>query len=274
MQITRIPKKNGKFRTIYAPNPEEKEGYRKLITELMPLAYQLCDPGVVHGFMPGKSPITNALSHINKEFTLCMDMQDFFDTVTWRNLQGLLPDDMIEQVLYDGSARQGLPTSPIVSNICASPMDTQIKDEIPAEVTYTRYADDLCFSFNTKGLAKELIATAITAMEARRFKLNKKKTRLQWAGAGRRIITGVAVEGDSIYPTRRVKRKYRAACHQQHKGSMHGLREWMRQRPPAQYKEAMAAEFDKLKKLLIMFNGHELPDSHGYEKTARSIYLE
>ena len=37
---------------------------------------------MIHGFMPGRSPVTNAMQHIGYEHTLSMDMADFFDTVT------------------------------------------------------------------------------------------------------------------------------------------------------------------------------------------------
>jgi hypothetical protein len=274
VQITRIPKNNGTFRTIYAPSDEEKKAYNKLMPELLEKAYEVCDMSIVHGFMPGRSPVTNALAHRNRAYTLCMDLKDFFDTVTWRNLQGLLDEDLIEEVLYDGAARQGLPTSPIVSNICASTMDSKLRDLIPPDVIYTRYADDLSFSFDDKNHMKVLTDIIPVVVTNNRFKINAKKTRLQWEGAGRRIITGVAVERDKIYPTRKVKRKYRAACHQGHKGSMHGLREWMRQKPPALYREQLKEEYDKLKELLILFNGHNLPLEHDYGKAARAIYLE
>jgi hypothetical protein len=57
------------------------------------------------------------------------------------------------------------------------------------------------------------------------FEINHRKTRLQSSTAGRRIITGVGVGDDGLYPTRALKRKLRAAIHQKHGNSARGLAE-------------------------------------------------
>lgn len=50
------------------------------------------------------------------------------------------------------------------------------------------------------------------------FVINPTKTHLQCAKAGRRIITGVAVDKFGVYPTREVKRRLRAMKHQLNNG--------------------------------------------------------
>lgn len=273
MKIVRIPKRNGKFRTIYVPDAKEKTAYRKLLPELLPIAFQLCDPNIVHGFMPGRSPITNAMAHVDRAYTLCFDLENFFDTVTWRHLAGVLPDHLVDAVLYDGAARQGLPTSPLVSNIAAAGMDKLISDILPPAVTYTRYADDLAFSYNTKEEIAPVISNIATIVEKCRFALNPAKTRTQWSGAGRRIITGVAIEGDTIYPTRRVKRKLRAAIHQGHRGSAAGLQEWIKQRPPAKYREQLQRDYESLRAVLARLKATDRPAPLDYGKEGRLIRL-
>lgn len=95
-----------------------------------------------------------------------LDLKDFFDDVGpgdfYRYLprtsetQGLIANHVLfmAQAFPDGAARQGLPTSPAIANIAASGMDRDIKalarqhGRFEHSFVYTRYADDLTFSFN------------------------------------------------------------------------------------------------------------------------------
>ena len=52
------------------------------------------------------------------------------------------------------------------------------------------------------------------AVEQFGFKINTKKTKLQDIRNGRIIITGIAIDKKGIYPTRKTKKKIRAAKHQ------------------------------------------------------------
>lgn len=271
MRIMRIPKGPGKFRTIYAPDEREKAEYRRLLPQLEVIAKQRCPPETVHGFMPGRSPLTNAMAHIGHEYTLSMDLQDFFDHVTWRQLRWLLPEDLVDRVLYEGAARQGLPTSPVVANIAASPMDWELLKELGSRVTYTRYADDLAFSFNDRAVMDVIVEKVPEIIRKNNFVINPRKTKLQAAAAGRRVVTGVAVDGLRAYPTRKARRKLRAARHQGNIGSMRGLEEWCRLKPPAQLQEELQAMYNKLRKALVLLNSEEGPKDYGKEQ--RSLQL-
>jgi len=245
MHIYTIRKRNGKKRLIYSPSPQEKHYLRCLVPRLTELAQSLCDPEVVHGFLPGHSPVTNALKHVGFQYTLSLDLQDFFDSVERKMipdaeyLHQFWPPETIRtlaellqgangKVFPDGRARQGLPTSPIIANIAAAKMDADVKKLImPFSAVYTRYADDLVISCNRLDHLIEIRWRIKSIVEAHGFTLNQKKTRIQWAGYGRRIITGVAVDDKGIYPTRSVKRRLRAALHQKKRNVADGLAEWM-----------------------------------------------
>lgn len=227
MQVMKIPKKSGGFRTVAIPSRARKQACRDLLLRLHDLVREFCDPQIVHGFAEMRSPVTNALRHTGKRFTVSFDLQDFFDHVRVReilskppsmrhikNLNGCFVLSRREcEVVGDklGIARQGLPTSPLVANLAANEMDRQIAREFPS-VVYTRYADDLSFSFDDPELIGPLRTRIPQITKDHGFPVNPNKTTVQDGQHGRRIICGVAVD-DTIHPTRAAKRKLRAAQH-------------------------------------------------------------
>lgn len=251
MHIVKIPKKDRRFRTIYVPNKDEKAFLRSFVPMLNQYVLQVCNTDVVHGFVPGRSPVTNALPHIGYDYTLSFDLEDFFDTVTADKLAGKLPDDLIDAILVDGAARQGLPTSPAVANIAAADMDEAILDFIRntgEDIVYTRYADDLSFSFNNPQLLSVLKQEIPRIIQRFGFKVNTRKIRSQWSGAGRRVICGVAVDKDGIYAPRRVRRRMKAAFHQNRRRQARGLAEWCQLKLPHSYDiQSMLATYEALR---------------------------
>lgn len=232
----RIQTKNihGKLRKLYIPNRQEKKILKKLIPEIIRYQETADHYHVQHGFAHRKSSVTNALAHSNYQYTISFDFKDFFGSITEKHLRGKLPEDIISQVLFDGAPQQGLPTSPAVSNIAASSFDEAVVELLYRnfkQVQYTRYVDDLTFSTDSiesiKCLGKEIPKIA----EEYEFNINHKKTRIQKASSGRRIITGIAVD-ETIHPTRKSKRKLRAALHQGNTNKAQGLSEWVRCKEP------------------------------------------
>lgn len=236
MRIVKIPKGHGKFRTIYVPNREQKAALRAVKSGI---ERRVKNSGaafdVIHGFVKGRSPITNAATHIGHEFTLTMDLKDFFDSVTAEKLRGKLANDIQQLVLVDGAARQGLPTSPAVANLAAIDIDRAILkffDKKNIQAVYTRYADDLTFSYDDESVTSLLLTEVKNIVTRTGFKLADQKTHLYRAKSGRRIVTGVAVDDQGIHPTREMKRRLRAAKHRGNKAQVAGLTEWCKLKPP------------------------------------------
>lgn len=225
-----LRKRNGKTRLIYKPSHRWKTRLRLRVPELNALAKKICDPRVVHGFMPGKSPVTNALEHTGFQWTLCCDLADFFDTVADKHLQAVDAQTR-KELLVDGRTRQGLPTSPAAANIAAAPLDAALLTLAGETMRYTRYADDLAFSSNDLSALTRLRILLPDLVKKHGFALNESKTRILSAQAGRRIITGVAVD-DSIHAPRAIKRRLRAARHQGNGRQAHGLAEWEKLKLP------------------------------------------
>jgi hypothetical protein len=244
--VVRISKGNGKFRTIYKPRKDIKLKLQQYVADLEAIALKACPPNVVHGFWPARSCVSNAAMHIGYRFTLCMDLKDFFDHCTATMLHEAashggpgIPTDM--RITPDNACRQGLPTSPAAANICASKMDWKLYEYCSkAGVVYTRYADDLAFSTNNWENVLELMHFVPRIANEHGFQVNAKKTHTFAANAGRRVVTGVAVDDTGVYPTRKAKRKLRAAKHKaamkphnpHWKHAAAGLAEWVKCKKP------------------------------------------
>lgn len=249
MRVIYLKKKSGALRTIYAPNKEEKKLLVAMVPRIEACARLADKAGISHGFMRGRSAVTNAMMHSGYRFSLSFDLEDWFSTVTREHIHKTAdlgwPWNNMDVCFIDGAARQGLPTSPALANLAAIPMDREIlslnwQGRFGRAFQYSRYADDMTFSFSLPTVEKFLRREIPPLVERHGFKINAAKTRLQWAGAGRRIITGIAVD-DSLHPTRHARRRLRAIQHQLEagigdrrrlKGQAAGLAEWMKLRLP------------------------------------------
>lgn len=235
-KIARIPKGNGKFRQIYIPSPERKEALRKHLPLLEKILFELDSSHVNYAFQRLKNCALNAYQHIGYRYTLSLDLEDFFDSVSQEHVQHLIPPNLLYDCFIDGSPKQGLPTSPLIATIAFLKYDKLIislMKRLGIEAVYTRYADDLIFSFDNKNQAGRIKYAVQQALLDSGFRINHAKTRLQDARNGRRIITGIGVDDHGLHPTRKTKRKIRAATHQNKELSRTGLEEWAKCRLPS-----------------------------------------
>lgn len=246
MKLIQIPKKKkGEFRTIALPTREDKLKGQYALAALYDKAQKLCDSSV-HGFMPGKSPVTNAEQHRCYTFSLSFDLKDFFDTVKLEHVNGKLSKDEKRDLMPDGRAYQGLPTSPIIANLAATDMDKAILKLIEERpITYTRYADDLTFSFDYWENYHLLLNQIPQIVSRCGFQINPNKTHFQDSRFGRRVITGVAVDNELHVP-RSFRRKMRAAKHQKNFSSLKGFEEWAKLKKPTNTPNWNQRNFDRL----------------------------
>jgi RNA-directed DNA polymerase len=228
MHIIKIKKSSGKWRTIYVPSKQEKirSNVARENSQFVLRLLTSENHHVLHGFTKDRSPVTNAMAHKHRKFTLTFDLAEFFDSVTPEHLARSLKadEDSIgetwkEAVFYDGAARQGLPSSPDVCNLAATPVDNDIMalnkhSRFGWLFVYTRYADDLTFSADSMGVIEMLKKEVPKIIKKHKFVLNEEKTHLQCQVAGRRIITGISVGESEIRITREMKRRIRAGLHQ------------------------------------------------------------
>lgn len=225
----KISKKNGKFRDIYIPN----DTLKSTLIELLPTLNDIYFKNVIfecdHAFVKGKNCATNAKAHINNRYILSVDIEDFFDSITENHVRKLIKSSTLDIIMIKGKLPQGYNTSPCVANIAMIEIDKNIinsMNDFNKDIIYTRYADDLTFSFNNLNEKNFILSELVKILRFYGFRINKRKTLLQDKNNGRAIITGIGVSFDNIHPTRKTLKKIRAAQHQENENSLRGLLDW------------------------------------------------
>ena len=150
-----ISKRLGGTRKISAPASALKLVQQKLNTVLQ-IVYQ--PKPSTHGFVQGLNIVDNAKKHLRKKFILNIDLKDFFDTINFGRVRGMfiahpynLPPPVatvLAQICcHENALPQGAPTSPTVSNMICSKLDSELQRLARIyNCIYTRYADDITFS--------------------------------------------------------------------------------------------------------------------------------
>ncbi len=232
-----IPKRDGTKRTITAPKRELKAVQRWLLRnvfEKLPVHH------AAHGFLAARSIETNARVHAGADIIVKVDVKDFFPTITMKRVKGLVrraglpesvatlvallvtesPREIVQfrgKTLYvakgERSLPQGAPTSPAITNAICLRMDKRLSGLARAMgFAYTRYADDLAFSYRKKrGQKNEVPVGALLhgvrqILEAEGFRVHQKKTTVMRSGGTQRI-TGLVVNEASGVPAARVPRE-------------------------------------------------------------------
>jgi RNA-directed DNA polymerase len=165
-------------------------------------------PSEVHGFVQGRSIVTNASAHLSKDVVLRLDLSDFFGTIdrTKHNralrshgLDRSCTDAVGAVTLVDSSLAQGFSTSPLLSNIAFFETDQELAEQCQsAGVSYTRYVDDLTFSGDYGTVNDQFVVTVGNLLEGHGWRINRTKTRFMRRGRPQ-FVTGLYV-GDSAGP--------------------------------------------------------------------------
>lgn len=214
-----------KMRLISEPCPSLKFIQNWLLEHVLNPACASLLP-CVHGCVPGRSTVTNAKPHVGCLWKIHMDLRDFFPTVVVPRVYGLYRkifkyDSKLAWMLAnlackDGKLPQGAPTSPAIANLIAGAMDRDLLRLISAMGGYyTRYVDDLTFSFRRpmSDKNKQRFIGSVTEIAVRHgFSVNTDKTSIV-TRRSRMVVTGVVVNTKTSIP-KQFRSNLRAAIHQ------------------------------------------------------------
>ncbi len=234
----------GKRRLIHAPIPQLKR-LQRVIAEELGKVY--IPPSCVHGFVPGRSIVTNACHHVESPAILCLDLKDFFPSITANRVYGLfrsspfsfpkeVASTLTEICCHEGSLPQGAPTSPVISNMICLRLDKQLSSFAHArKVFYTRYADDITFSSKSRKAVNRLLDTGhpeapcrelLEIIEKNGLVVNAEKTHIA-RKTERQVVTGIVVNKKCNFP-RDEYRVLRAVFHNWEKrGADYAAREYV-----------------------------------------------
>lgn len=233
-----IPRKNGRLRTLQAPHRTMAYAQGWILDEIL---YRIPVHNAAHGFIPERSVVTNAKSHLGARIVINTDLKDFFPAITFARVNGLFcslgyspavatilallcTEAPRQKLVYEGVTYlaatgprvlpQGACTSPAISNLITRALDRRLQgmaDKL--NWTYTRYADDITWSTleSPRPSVGYVLARIQQIAEDEGFEINEEKTRVLRPNQ-RQSVTGVAVN-DRLSVPRTTIRRIRAILH-------------------------------------------------------------
>ena len=208
-----ISKKSGGRRKLLVPDALLRTIQRNLLHHVLE-EFQISE--FACAYKKGTSIVDNARPHVGAKLVLKLDIQDFFDQITWILVyQNAFPGThfppAIRKMLTEfccvrDRLPQGAPTSPTVSNLVMRPFDVHMGEWCrEREIRYTRYCDDLTFS--GAFAPEEVIRKVRGFLQVYGFELNRKKTRVLSRGNAQ-SVTGIVVN-EKAQVSRAYRRKLR-----------------------------------------------------------------
>lgn len=228
-----------KIRTINAPSIKLKCRQKWILRYILS---NIELPNYIHGFVKGKSIKTNAETHIGQKEILCLDLKDFFPSIPFESVisvfTGLgysraISTRLAQICTYRKALPQGGVTSPMIANIVALKMDAELNDIAQKnDCKYTRYADDLTFSWNKTDIEKLLYPIIRQIIINNGFFINDQKTHVM-KSPYRKLVTGLIITDNGVRVPSKFKRelkkeiyycqKYGVSSHLQFTGREHTM---------------------------------------------------
>lgn len=204
-----IPKKNGGERKISQPSAELKTFQYWVLNNIL-LKLPVSESAVA--YKKGDSIKNNALTHAKSNYILHVDIRDFFSSIKFNHLEGILRTnrkifedldlDMDESVVdiekicfRRNQLCIGAVSSPAISNIIMITFDVAMNNYCDAHnLIYTRYADDIYIS-SENYLNNDILNFVKQQLADKQLYINYKKTRF-FSKKYKIKITGLIVGTD------------------------------------------------------------------------------
>ena len=243
-KIFSIKKYNGDKRYICVPNHDLSLIQRWIHDNILCSSYSLNMISIyATGFIPNSSHIYNASKHLNAEWILKIDISNFFESISERQVYYVFRNlgypklisffltRLCTRVIFSnkpmnyfnkqrwkspnkwkifnknilGHLPQGAPSSPVLSNLVCSSLDKSIGDIANRDgLIYTRYADDLTFSGDY--FNKSYISNLLYRIShiLGHHGFQVNNHKVKFAKSGtRKIVTGIAIQ-DSVLRVPRI----------------------------------------------------------------------
>lgn len=252
-----IPKRKGGERNIAAPKSVLKNAQRKILEEILS---KISISDYTHGFLKGKSVVSGAKAHIadkvhgeHTALLINMDLEDFFPTITFQRVRGMFKGFGYSgyiasllamlctycermQIEVRGETKyvktserilpQGSPASPMITNIICIKLDKRLSGLASKyNCVYTRYADDISFSFIEEGSDLNIgkfMGMVSKIVNEEGLNINKKKTRFLRKN-NRQSITGIVINNNEIGVSKKWIKTLRAAIYNANKLRNNGM---------------------------------------------------
>ena len=220
----RLRKGDGTVRLISAPSAALEAAQRAVLAILGPAAHL---HSAAHGFVEGRSIVTNALPHVGRAVVVRLDIAGFFHAITINRVIGAIVSlgfsrkqamawSLVCTQSVPGKGRvlpQGACTSPILSNVVCIGLDCLIHRLCMAKgFAYTRYADDITFSGDDVQSWPALLGCIESAVAKHGFTVNRAKTKVMLSHCKQSTAGVVVNQRPNV--DRKTRKRVRAALHQ------------------------------------------------------------
>lgn len=245
-----VPKKTGGVREISAPMPRLKTAQHWVLHHIL---YKIAPNEAANGFVPTRSIVTNAQTHLKAETVINLDLQDFFPTIVYKRVWGLFrqfgysvqistilallcTETKVDETTLDGIKYfvqkgervlpQGAPTSPAITNLICRGLDKALTTIAKSyNLNYSRYADDMTFSGHFDrdedlDELREFMKTTRHIIASHGFIIHPKKVRIMGRG-NRQEVTGIVVNEKPSLEAKKLK-NFRALLFQIEQSGLKG----------------------------------------------------
>ena len=218
-------KKSSGYRKISAPKPILKKVQKIILNQIL-LNIPISEN--THGYIRGRSIITGARSHLNRnELLIKMDLKDFFPTITFDRVRGIFQSfgysghisTLLAMIctynerkvikkngkkkylsISDRVLPQGSPASPAITNIICRRFDKRLNRlSKKFGFKYSRYADDIVFSVDDKYdiRIKQFTKCVYNIIQKEGFYVNKDKTQFL-RKSNQQLLLGLLTNNEKI----------------------------------------------------------------------------
>ena len=206
-----IPKASGGVRHIDEPEEELKELQRDITDTMQRIG--IYNTQWAWAYTPKRCAIDMAEQHRTSKWVLKIDLKNFFPSLNRELLKNQLMknyyiakianilniDNLITVALLNDQLPQGSPLSPYLSNLAMIEFDWLLRNRLPKNQIYTRYADDIIIS-SVMHMPKAILVSAVERILIEQYgnqiRINYSKVKLQ-INTRRLYIVGVKLNKDN-----------------------------------------------------------------------------